>query len=339
MTNRKSRAGAFGAGAAGAADRVHTDAPRPPAGGNWAKSAVDTIGERLEEARRNHADMIQDHIKAIAEGALPLRIPADQIDDIVGSDRVPGNDEDEDGVESLEALTDNIRRRGLRTPLRVRPADPAWRPDPKAPHEVGEARFILQSGRRRLAACRALGVDPLAFVSFVDEGAERLDDLQERFFENVARKNLTPFEKVLSVGLIAAEVPHANLAQLAEIIGVSATMVSRGIAVCEHREALEREIDLPNSGYREIDAAVAGLRAKNREAEAETNPEAARKRDARAKARVALPFRTRALGSGEIKLAAPRSGGLTLTLTTSELDQGDMVRIADFIEKVRAEKA
>jgi len=51
---------------------------------------------------------------------------------------------------------DNIARLDQTQPISGRPVDPDWRTDSDRPM-VTTDRFILQSGRRRLEACRVLG--------------------------------------------------------------------------------------------------------------------------------------------------------------------------------------
>ncbi|KKK80181.1 hypothetical protein LCGC14_2826060, partial [marine sediment metagenome] len=135
----------------------------------------------------------------------PLIISTAQIDDMVGSDRVG----DWDKTEEFAALRDDISRRGQKQAIRVRPAQPDWQPDAKDPMQT-DARFVIQSGRRRLAAMRQLGKPVLAVVS-TDEGEARLEDLEERFKENTMRQNLSGFEELLSIGLIAEA--HQDLSQ------------------------------------------------------------------------------------------------------------------------------
>lgn len=321
------RAAAFTAGGQQAAETNRAEVSKPPSGGNWARSAVESIGERLEEMRR-------DQVEAIVAGTLPLRIPAENISDEIGSDRLAPESDDGEDPSSWQSFVADIERRGQRVPLRVRPADPDWRPDPRNPSAVGEARFLLQSGRRRLRACRELGVVPLAFLSFVETPEARLDDLQERYFENVARKDLAPFEKLMSIGLIASEMGAIAQSRIADLVGVAPSMVSRGIAVLEHCEALQSKLSLATAGYREIDTALAELRT----AEVSTSAEAQRSRARRAAAKASLPFSRRQIGANELSLKHARGGGFMLTLKATDLGEADMVRIADFIEALASEE-
>jgi ParB/RepB/Spo0J family partition protein len=250
----------------------------------------------------------------------------DRIEDEIGSDRLAPRQGAE--TESLDALIANIRDRGLRTPLRVRPRDPGWRPDPDHPRNTGDQLFVLQSGRRRLAACRELGIDPVAFLSFVAPDAQRLDDLQERFFENATRKNLSTVEKLYSIGLIARETPGITQAQIADFIGTSVAQVSRGLAVVTHFGRLKAELDLNGVTRDEIDAALKRIR----DEDAPTQ-EAQRKRAERARNTPRLPFKTRSLSNGQARLRMDKTGMRILTLRGAMLDDERIARIIDVLDE------
>jgi ParB/RepB/Spo0J family partition protein len=297
--------------------------PSPAAGGNWSRLGASMVGEMLDEMRAMT-------VQGVIDGTLPLRVPAASIEDPVGTDRLIDEDSSED-TESFLALVDNIRHRGLRVPLRVRPRDPAWRPNPTHPHVVDGVTFILQSGRRRLAACRELGVDPLVFLSFVPEDAARLDDLKERFFENAVRRQLSAFEKALSIGMIAEATAGTTQDQIAEIIGVPPTAVSRGLAVLRHREALQARLpSFATATTHEIQAALTELR----QGELSSTDNAIRKRERRALQKVALPFRRVVYGKTRLDLRAARGGQLALTMTTSDLSPKDISEVAELVRGI-----
>lgn len=289
--------------------------------GNWSRAAMREIDQKLDDMRAMTT-------QGLLEGRLPIRVSAASIEDPLGSDRVlagPQEDADDDS-EGFRALVENIRHRGLRSPLRVRPADPAWRPDPAAPQRVDGVSFILQSGRRRLAACRELGIDPLVFLSFVEAKDAPLEDLRERFFENAIRRQLAPFEKLLSIGMIAEATPGTTQDQIAEIVGIPQTAVSRGLAVLRHREALIERLPSPaTASLRDIQAVLSELHAD----ELSETPDAVRKRASRERDRVALPFQRVDCNNTRIELRKVRGGRLALSLTTGDLSVDDLNRIVD----------
>mgnify|MGYP005842045439 CR=1 FL=1 len=317
---------AFSAGMAKGAERQTLDPAALPTGGNWSKMAFDNMAKTLEEAKGALERAEEATYQGILEGVVPVVIPADRIVDELGSDRLDprGGEETED----YAALADNIRQRGQRVPIRVRPQDPDWRPDPRHPRDTEGCTFMLQSGRRRLAVCRDIGLDPIAFLSFTKTENAEIEDLHERFFENATRKNLTAVEKLYSMGLIASKTPDLHQAQIAEILGTSPAQISRGLAVVEFFERLNHDLDITHATRDEIDTAIKRYREEDR-TEA---PSAARKRDYRSRIRAALPFRQRQLKQGEAKLRIDGQGRRVLSLCHANLDDStieDLIALID----------
>ncbi|MFD1881357.1 plasmid partitioning protein RepB [Paracoccus pacificus] len=98
--------------------------------------------------------------------------PKDRLDDFTTV-----NDEDDD--EGFEALKNSIRRDGQQVPILVRRS------------KTSEGRFEAIYGRRRLKACRDLGLKVRANVQDVDEATALL----AKGLENAARRNLSFYEK------------------------------------------------------------------------------------------------------------------------------------------------
>ena len=219
------------------------EAPRKGAmGGMWAGSAMNMLQQRIASTRGSMVD-------AVLAGTLALELDPSQVVDDVGSDRVTEWQADDD----FEKLVANIGRRGQTQPIRVRPEDPTWAPDEADPQRT-EARFVIQSGRRRLEACRRLGRPVLAVVSTV-EGDQALADLEERFAENTMRRNLNGFEELLSIGLLAESMSDLTQTEIADRIGVTQGDVSLGQACLGLREQIMEEVDIENTpkrAYRSI---------------------------------------------------------------------------------------
>lgn len=216
------------------------------AAGLWGGSMLNLMKGELSEARAKLAGLAA----GVSLGLVSVEIPTNQIDDDIGSDRM-GEWADDAAFEDLQA---DIARRGQRTPVRVRPVEPGWKPDPGAPLNVGNARFVLQSGRRRLAACRALARPVLALIT-TPEGDTEIDDLEERFLENTVREKLTAFEELISIGVISGRLGDLSQKQVAERLRVSTADVSLGVACLELREAIPAAIDIataPKRAYREL---------------------------------------------------------------------------------------
>lgn len=216
-------------------------------GGMWNGTAMNLLRQRLEETRASLAE-------GVMAGTVVLELDPDQIEDAAGSDRTAGWDQAED----FGALVANIQRRGQTQPIRVRPADPAWRPDAENPrHPAG--RFVIQSGRRRLAACRRLGL-PVRAVLSTEAGDAALADLEERFHENTMRRNLSGFEELLSVGLIAETLSDLSQEEIAERLSVSQNDVSLGLSCVELHDRILAEVDVANTPKRAFRSLIPKLR-------------------------------------------------------------------------------
>lgn len=231
-------------------------APKPAMGGMWAGSAMNLLKQRIENT---HGSLVD----GILNGTVALTLDPDQLIDAAGSDRVG----DWKGDEDFEALKANIARRGQTQPIRVRPAKTGWTPDAETPLETNAA-FIIQSGRRRVEACRQLGKPVLAILS-TDEGDAALADLEERFHENTMRKDLSGFEELLSIGLLAESLSDLTQEEIAARLGVPQGDVSMGLACVGLRDKIMEEVDVANTPKRAYRAILPKLK---RGAKAEAKP-------------------------------------------------------------------
>ncbi|UWR24478.1 hypothetical protein [Sulfitobacter sp. S190] len=214
----------------------------PGMGGMWGGTALNMLRQRLDDTRSTLTD-------GIMNGTVAVRLDPDQVLDPMGSDRQSGWQDDPEFL----SLVDNIKRRGQTQAIRVRPADANWLPDGETPTEVS-GQFIIQSGRRRLAACAQLDRPVIAVLSTV-EGDAALADLEERFHENTMRKNLNGFEELLSIGLIAESLGFLSQQEIATRLSVSQNDVSLGRACVELHDRIVADIDIANTpkrAYREI---------------------------------------------------------------------------------------
>ena len=217
-------------------------------GGFWGGSALNMLRARLEETQRTLAD-------GVMAGTVVLELSPEQIIDEVGSDRLGDWEADED----FETLIGDIQRRGQRQAIRVRPEHADWRPDPADPLNT-DARFVIQSGRRRLEACRRLGRPVRAVVSTA-EGDAALEDLEERFKENTMRRNLTGFEELLSIGLIAQGYPDLSQAEIAEKLAVPPGDVSLGLSCADMHGEIVLTVDTTNTPKRAYRQIIPALRS------------------------------------------------------------------------------
>ena len=265
-------------------------------GGMWAGSAMNMLKQRIDDAHGS----LMDGVKA---GTVVIKLDPDQIEDSVGSDRVTAWEQDED----FATLVANIKRRGQKQPIRVRPKSKDWEPDPSNPL-ITKDKFYIQSGRRRLAACAKIGIQVEAVIA-TEDGDLALADLEERFHENTMRKALNGFEELISIGLLAASLQELTQMEISERLGVAQGDVSLGMACLEHRNAILANVDVANTAKREYRKILPKLK--------------------RGEPLKEKPKRTnvyeKTFNSVGAKMAARRSGaGFTLEIKTDQLREDDL---------------
>ncbi len=158
------------------------------------------VGRALEL----HKEGLLERLRALEEGRTAgaetgerlVRLDPAVIDEPLPADRHPSAFADA----AFEALKTSIAERGQDTPVTVRPK--------------GD-RFELAAGRRRLAACRALGLPVLARVLPLDD--EAMLALQYR--ENAERTDVTPYERGRWLATLAAR--GWSTTRLAALTGLS----------------------------------------------------------------------------------------------------------------------
>ncbi len=217
-------------------------------GGSERSSRLEDAEKRLREATSKLDTQSQATAERILSGMMPVGINPDQIIDEVNSDRLDGWLEDPEFV----VLRENIRLRGQTQPIRVRPVDAGWQPNSSSPDAIDtENKFVVQSGRRRLAVCKELGIPVLAVIAtdaasaLSGEGvalSTRAADLEERFAENTMRKDLSTLEELFSIGEIANQLREEGIElsqrALAERLGVTQPKVSHAHRCLANREKI-----------------------------------------------------------------------------------------------------
>ncbi|MGB0662067.1 MAG: ParB N-terminal domain-containing protein [Mangrovicoccus sp.] len=276
-------------------------------GGFWGGSTTNMLQSRLKEVQASVG-------ASILNGVTAIEIDPSQIDDEVGTDRLGGWQEDE----AFQILAKDIERRGQRQPIRVRPADPSWAPAPEAPFGKN-ARFILQSGRRRLAAATELGLQVWAVIS-TDMGDQKLADLEERFLENTMRSDLSGFEQLLSIGLIAQSHKDLSQAEIAQRLGVPPGDVSLGLSCVELHDEITQSVDVASAPKRQYRELIPKLRG----------PEGKRGRGSKSKTPKSEPALKREAGDLTLTVS-PTKNGLSLTVTGREFGFLDMEKMANVI--------
>jgi len=242
-----------GVGATPATDVAPAAEGGPAMGGMWGGTAMNMLKQRLADTRESIA-------KGVIAGTLALELKPGQILDQAGSDRKGNWKKDPE----FQALLANIKRRGQVQPIRVRPLKANWKPQLDYPLQSADT-FVIQSGRRRLAACQALGIKVKAVIA-TESGDRALADLEERFHENTMRKNLSGFEELLSVGLIADALGDLTQEEIACRLNVPQGDVSLGRACMELHDQIVAKVDIANTPKREYRKIIPQLRAGAKEA-------------------------------------------------------------------------
>ncbi len=227
-------------------------------GGAWKAGAMAQVEGDLTQLRG-------DMVAAVLSGQRELSLATDQIDDPLGSDRRP----DWEGTEAFTALKDSIAANGQDVPVQVWPADPSWQPDPRDPLDASGQRFNLLSGRRRSAACSALGKPVRAVIMPPPAGASEAENrfamMFHRFRENEAREDLSPFERLISIGeiyeaLTDVEDSPPTAVAFATRIGVHESLVSRARAVLRNKDAILNMFKTPyDMSFRALQDALAQI--------------------------------------------------------------------------------
>ncbi len=184
----------------------------------------------------------EERLDAILNSRLPLEIDPSIIVDEVSSDRMLENGPED----RFKTLVEDIRGSEQRQPIRVRIKYEEEVEDDVHAFLLGETDvvpdglcFIIQSGRRRRAACIELKRKVRAFVSADTTDRSPLqDDLLERFKENTLREDLNGLEQLLSIAEIANAFPEKKQQEIADLLSVPRDRVSRA------KDAKELEKDL-----------------------------------------------------------------------------------------------
>lgn len=143
------------------------------------------VGSALEAHEEGLADRIAsleaERESAISDGVQLIELNPDEIIDTLPRDRVEAAFEDDDFIRFKKSIDDE----GQYVPILVRPAD-------------GKG-YEIAAGRRRLAACRALGRKVLARVTELDDDAM----LTLQYRENAERENISTYERARWLAAVA----------------------------------------------------------------------------------------------------------------------------------------
>ncbi|WP_424140169.1 ParB/RepB/Spo0J family partition protein [Roseomonas chloroacetimidivorans] len=166
---------------------------------------------------------------ASGEGLAEFRyIDPSRIEDTLPPDRFEASY----SPDEIAGLAENIRQRGQDLAILVRP---------KPGSAPGEA-YEIAAGKRRLAACRLLGITVLARVrDLSDDGM-----LAARFSENHHREDLSAFERARYFAQ-TMERTGLNGSELAAIYGVDKSLISHLLKLTHIPDAVVRSFRNPRS--------------------------------------------------------------------------------------------
>ncbi|KMK64776.1 ParB N-terminal domain-containing protein [Puniceibacterium sp. IMCC21224] len=199
----------------------------------------------------------------ILNGRHELNLSPGQISDPVGTDRR----KDWKSQEAFKSLRSSIATNGQDTPILVWPEDPHWRPDPLDPANIAGVPFVMLTGRRRLAAAAELGLPVRAILASPEARNvenSKFEMLFLRFRENEERENLSPFERLVSIGemyvSLASENQKLTAVAFANRIGVHESLVSRARSVFAAQDQILNAFkNVYDMSFRDLQTVMAGL--------------------------------------------------------------------------------
>lgn len=201
-------------------------------------------------------------VQEILSGARAILLDPGQITDKVGSDRRPDWQEQPDYID----LRDSIERYGQDTPIEVWPSDRDWRPSIADPTSVEGVQFEIVTGRRRRAVAEELGIQVRAIIPPLDHAPDthHWQILLRRYRENNHRSDLTPFERMTSVGEMytvwSKARPQPSIRQFAASVGIDPSFVSRSVRLFQHQQGLCAQIADPYClSYRDLESWIANF--------------------------------------------------------------------------------
>lgn len=292
------------------------------AGSAWKSGA---LAQTQASLMQNREQIAQD----ILSGRLELSINPNQISDPLGTDRRS------DWIEqtAFKSLLKSIEANGQDTPILVWPKDETWAPDPLDPTNVEGVEFIMLTGRRRHAVAEKLGLPLRAVLAPSDKRdgvASKFEMLFIRFRENEEREDLSPFERLLSIGEMfetlnaATKGEKLTAVSFAERVGVHESVISRARAVFRSRDAILNAFkNVYEMSFRDLQSALSTLSAKKQP-------------PLKVKPKPAKLMITRKIGSRKLSISSI-NGKLSVNAAGLKLDKarleglGDL--IADYLQK------
>lgn len=130
--------------------------------------------------------------------------------------------------EAIERLAQSIREKGQLSPIRVRWADDL-------------DKWVIIAGERRWRATRQAGL-PTIECYFHDGELSRSEVLEQQLIENLLREDLKPIEEATAFRTLM-QLNGWNGRQVAEMLRLPESKVSRSLALLSLPEDLQRQVD------------------------------------------------------------------------------------------------
>lgn len=286
------------------------------AGSAWKAGAAEQSKAALLRSREKMAS-------DILRGRHELSLEPSNVVDSLGSDRRA----DWKDQEAFKSLKKSIEANGQDTPIQVWPADPVWVPDGLEPDNVDGVQFELITGRRRHAIASSLGIKLRAILASPEKRGvpdEHFERLFMRFRENEERENLSPFERLLSIGEMFEDLKAGGASSgvtavsFANRIGVHESIVSRGRVIYKARDAILNKFkNAYDLSFPDLQKAVASLSEANR-------------KPAKLKAKSQRIIITRQVGTRKLSVSS-QSGRLSVSAAGTNLDREGLEGLGDLI--------
>jgi ParB family chromosome partitioning protein len=192
--------------------------------------ALEQAGTNLDESMGIRAGNPRIKLSPIASpkdaGRRPLRSFGRVDVDMVEPD--PDQPRSEFSEESIQRFAQSIRDKGQFHPIRVRWSDE-------------RNKWLIISGERRWRATRAAG-QPTIDCHFQDGESSPAEILEQQLVENLLREDLKPMEQARAFSTLM-ELNSWNGKQVGEALHISASTVSRSLALLDLPEDLQRRIN------------------------------------------------------------------------------------------------
>jgi ParB family chromosome partitioning protein len=128
----------------------------------------------------------------------------------------------------LTDLAQSIREKGQLQPIRVR-----WSPNYQ--------KWVIIAGERRFRASKLAGLDTIE-CHFTDGQMSKTEILEQQLIENLLREDLRPIEEARAFAELR-KVTNWTSKELAESIRVSASKVTRSLALLKLPQDIQQQVD------------------------------------------------------------------------------------------------